>query len=124
MINKTIFKKILKDRQFLIVWLMLIVGVAVSLLMTLLQLRSSELNVAVRYTAYGPTHIYNDSWYYLLTFVAFFIGIGLLHSLIAMKLYERRGEGLAKLFLGVSIIIILITSIQISSVMSQAMLSS
>jgi hypothetical protein len=124
MINKIILQKIIKDRQFLMVWLIMIVGILLSVILTLFQLRSSELNIAVRYTAYGPTHIYNDSWYYLLTFIAFFIGIGVLHSLIAAKLFERRGVGVAKLFLGLSIIIVLITSIQVSHVMSQAMLSS
>lgn len=121
---KAIVKKISKDRQFIAIWVLFIIFIIATTIITLLQLRPSDLNVAVRYTAYGPTHIYNDAWYYLSSFLLFLIGLGVLHSLIAIKLYDQKGPGFAKYFISLSLIVVLIASFFINYVMFQAALSS
>lgn len=122
--TKATIKKISRDRQFIAIWALFIIFIIVVTIITLLQLKPSDLNVAVRYTAYGPTHIYNDAWYYLSSFLLFLIGLGALHSLIAIKLYNLKGSGFAKYFISISLIVVLIASFYINYVMFQAALSS
>lgn len=46
---------------------------------------------------------YRDgSWASMMTFAVLSIIIGLMHNLIAVRLYKRRGSGAAKAFVGIS----------------------
>jgi hypothetical protein len=60
-----------------------------------LALDPSDLQVAVRYTAFGDTHFYRDKWYYFLSFILFGIVLGSVHIALAIKLYGRQQRQLA-----------------------------
>lgn len=120
-----VVKHALRDRPLVISWLVLLLASLIISIIFAIQIRPSELNIPTRYTAFGTgiTHIYNETWYYLLNFVIFIIGSFFLHSFIALKLYSQRGTVLARLFLHTSIGLLIVGYFLISSVLGIASLS-
>jgi len=72
------------------------------------NVQSSELQLVTHYSAYGVTHIYRDQWYYLLLFGLFGLIIGVIHSVITVKILIIKGDVLASLFAWLSVVIILL----------------
>lgn len=122
---KLVFKHALGDRPLVISWLVLLLATIIVSIIFALQIRPSELNIPVRYTAFGVgiTHIYNDNWYYLLNFIIFVLGSLILHSFIALKLFSQKGVALARLFIHTSIVLLVVEYFLISSVLGIATLS-
>lgn len=50
-------------------------------------------------------------WAVMLTFPLLALILGVMHNLVTMKLYERRGEGIAKAFAGMSILLVVVAFI-------------
>ena len=106
--SRVTVKKMVRDRTFMFVWSIHCLLLLVLTIYINFQISPSELNVTTRYTSYGPTNLYNDSWYYLIGFVIFSVGMLVLHSLLAVKLYNRRGSSFARGFIGISIALAII----------------
>lgn len=70
----------------------------------------SELQVNTHYTSYGQEHFYRAQWTYLLSFVGFGVLVGIVHPIIATKLYQDRGRQVALLFCWVSVGILLVAA--------------
>ena len=105
---QTTLKTLLKDRYLS----GLLVGFLVLCLITIVYLafmiHASELQVVVHYTSFGTTNFYRDKWYYLLSFVAFMVMMAILHTIVCLKLLEKRGRDLALAFAWLSILVVLI----------------
>lgn len=122
---KLVIRHAITDRPLVISWLVLLLATIVVATIFAIQIRVSELNIPVRYTAFGVgiTHIYNDTWYYLLNFIIFLIGGFIIHTFIALKLFSQKGTVLARLFMHTSVILIIIEYFLISAVLGIASLS-
>lgn len=101
---KTIWKK---DRglfwwiaaQFLIA--------AVLFILPIINLNPSRPKIYVRYSDISKGY-YPSAWWYLISFSIIAVTLGIGHNLLSVKLYTKRGKDIARLFLGVSIVITII----------------
>lgn len=114
MIDKDILTQVTKDRLLLA---LMFVGAILALILivsSLIQIRPSDIQVPVRYSAYGITNLYREKWYYLLSFIGAGIMLLVLHPLLIMKLYKEKGRefavGFAALTVLVAFIGVLLTS--------------
>jgi hypothetical protein len=117
------FKHALNDRPLVIAWLVLFLTSLIMAGIFATQIHPSELNISNRYTAFGVTHVYNDSWYYLLGFILFIIVSVGVHTLITLKLLSQRGATLARLFMYISLIMVVIEYFLINAVLGIASIS-
>jgi hypothetical protein len=87
------------------------------------NLKSSDLQLAIRYTSYGETHFYREKWWYLLSF----IGMGLLfvvaHISLVAKLLAINMRQLAQSFAWLSLIILVLMFAYTYSVLNIAYLN-
>ncbi len=119
---KLVLTHVLKDRFLVLSWLVLALLTIVISLLFALRIHPSELTIPVRYTAFGFTFVYNDAWYYLLIFVLFGFIVLALHTAIAMKLFSQKGAQFARLFMLLTIVLVIISYFLISSVLGLAAL--
>ena len=93
---RTLSRNVIADRPFLLALIgVFLVGIIYTLVMVFtLQVR--DVQVYVRYTAFGEAHFYKDHWYYLVSFVLFGIVSTLIHSGLMLKFYglQRRQTAL------------------------------
>ena len=122
---KPVLKHAMSDRPFVISWLVLLLATLIITIVFSTQIRASELNLPVRYTAFGVgiTHIYNDTWYYLLNFIIFICGSLVIHTFIALKLFLQKGTVFARLFIHLCTTLLIVEYFLISSVLGIASLS-
>jgi hypothetical protein len=122
---KLVLKHAISDRPLVISWFVLLMATLIIAVVFATQIRASELNIPIRYTAFGVgiTHIYNDTWYYLLNFIFFIVGSLVVHTFIALKLFLQKGTVFARLFIHLSIILLLVEYFLISSVLGIASFS-
>ncbi len=112
---KTIFKK---DKN--LIWWM-VVNFLTSAYLFLIPFFSVNPNKkvdVVRYTDVGSG--YNEgSWYYLFSFsiVAFAMGIG--NILLSARLYTKRGKDIARLFLGISVAMLIVAICFLRSIIGE-----
>jgi hypothetical protein len=92
-------KPIFNDRPLTLLSVLLGLLVIIVTIVMAFFIRPNELNVPVRYSDFGTTNIYNDSWYYMVSFVVFLVAIYGLHTLIASKLAEEVSTNVARLFM-------------------------
>ena len=101
-------KTILADRLMTVLLIVLILLCAAYSTYVVLSLHPSDLQVAVHYTAYGATTFYRDKWYYLITFAVFGAVVGILHTLLAAKIYVQGRREMAILFVIISYLLMVI----------------
>lgn len=120
-----VLKHAISNRPLVISWFVLLLATLIIAVVFAMQIRASELNIPVRYTAFGVgiTHIYNDTWYYLINFIIFIAGSFVLHTFISLKLFLQKGAVFARLFIHLSILLLAIEYFLISSVLGIASLS-
>lgn len=96
MYNKIAFKQAFADRGFLAAWLVsLLMFVAIAVL-CIVEIRPSDLQVPIRYTAFGITNIYRAQWYAELAFAAFGAIVMVVHTFIAVRLYTLKNRDIAR----------------------------
>lgn len=106
---KEIFREATKDRPFLIVWVLFLVLTLIFIILIALRISPSDLQIPVQYTSFGVTNFYRDRWYYLLAFLVMGGVMFVAHSMLALKLYARKGRELALPFmwLGVGVCVVM-----------------
>lgn len=105
-----------KDRLLLI---MILLGGLLALVLianSLFYIRPSDVQVPVRYSAYGVTNLYRDQWFYLMSFVGAGLLILLVHPLITLKLLQEKGREYAIGFAGMTILLGIIAVLLVSAV--------
>jgi hypothetical protein len=115
-------KTILEDR-FLTV--MIIILILLSLAYSIYvgaSLRPSDLQVAVHYTAFGPTGFYRQQWYYLITFVVFGLLVAVMHTAVIVKMHTQGRRQMALLFGWISFLLIVIAFFMTRAVLKIAFL--
>lgn len=104
----TTVKTILTDRLLTGIILLLLLTSLMFCIYVGVSLHPSELQVAVHYTAYGTTNFYRDKWYYLINFVALGALIGVIHTVLIVKLHIQGRREIALLFAWVSLLLLIV----------------
>ncbi len=102
------FKTIAKKDRGLFWWMAAQLALAVWLfLLPLTNLNPNRPKVWARYSDINNGYAQSD-WWYLISFSVIAIVLGIGHNLISARLYSKRGKDIARLFLGVSIVITMV----------------
>lgn len=117
------FKQLLSDRPLLYMVIAISVLAILYSLYVAFSLSPTELQIAVRYTAYGETHLYRNKWYYLVSFVIVAVLVSVAHSGLMVKLKARGVRPMALALGWLTIIIISVLFIVTQRVLSSAYLS-
>lgn len=102
------YKSIFKKDRGLLWWMGLDFLLSVWLfVLPIANLDPAKPKVWARYSDIGNGYSQGD-WWYLLSFSILAIVLGVGHVLISARLYTKRGKDIARLFLGMSVAIIII----------------
>ena len=100
------FRSIAKKDRNLFVWMTVnFLASLVLFLIPLFNLNSGKVKIWARYSDIDNGYAQSD-WWYLLAFSLVAIAMGIGHTLLAARLYKKRGKDIARLFLLISFIII------------------
>lgn len=105
------FRKFIKslaaDKTLLIIYVVLFALAIFFATLLIVGIRSNELQLVSRYTAFGTTHLYRDQWFYQLLFPIFILTVAVIHIAMSKKSYETINRHMALLFawLGVGMVI-------------------
>ena len=116
----TTFQSSIKDRAYLTPLILGGILVVILLIMGASNIRISELQVAVRYSSFGITNFYREQWFYQLTFMVFGLAIYVLHTLVGLKLYQKKGHGFAVAFQWLTVVLLLITVVTVAAIFQVA----
>ena len=117
-----LIKNFYRDRTMLglsVGLLLVVVGYTIYIA---LALEPSDLQVAVRYTAFGDVHFYRDKWYYLLSFILFGIVLAGVYIALAVKLHGRNQRQFAIFLMALGLLMMVISWIITRSVLQIAFL--
>jgi len=112
---KTIFKK---DRGLLIWMILLFVSSVVLFLIPVFRLNPAQPKVWARYSDIDNGYSQGD-WWYLLSFSVLALSLGVGHILLAVKMFSKRGKDFTRLFLGISIVIVLVAIHFVSTLLGE-----
>ncbi len=102
------FKAIWKKDRRLLWWMAAQFAVGVWLfLLPIINLNPNRPKVWARYSDISSGYAQSD-WWYLISFAVIAVVLGIGHNLLSAKLFGKRGGDIARLFLGVSIMITII----------------
>lgn len=92
------FQKIYQNERLTLV--IMILNFLLNLALAIFTLVKLNPNASVIKVGYGDIGGYRDgSWTDMIAFLLFSILFGILHSFIAVRIFHRRGAGMAKFFL-------------------------
>ena len=114
---KGVFVEIYREHRSLLALMMLVFMFALGVF--IFSMTKLDPTSAVVKVGYGEIGGYRDgAWSNLFVFPTLMILFGILHNLLAVKIYEKRGAGIAKFFLITTLMLIfgaLIVLIRLSS---------
>ncbi len=103
---KSDFQKIYQNERGILV--VMILNFILSIVLMIFSIISLNPESAVVKVGYGDIGGYRDgSWIDILAFPLLAIIFGVLHSLLAVRIFHKRGSGMAKFFLIITSILIL-----------------
>lgn len=105
---KESFQQAVADRGYLMALIVSGVLFVANLILCAVEIRPNDLQVPIRYSAFGITNIYRAQWYNELGFVVFLILVFGLHTLISMKLLKIKNRTFAVAFQWLTAIILAI----------------
>lgn len=116
-------KDILADRQLLLLSLGLIILAVSYIIYVSFSINPTELQIAIRYTAFGDTQYYRNKWYYLFAFIAFAVVVVISHIGLMAKLAKRDMRPIALALGWMTVILLVILALITRSVLGIAYLS-
>lgn len=119
----TTTKKIVADRPLFLLLIGVIIGSLLYIAYVGINIASSDLQLAIRYTSFGETHFYRDKWWYLLSFVGFGMLFLVAHVGLAAKLVAVDLKQLAYAFMWLSVVILVLMFAYTYSVLGIAYLN-
>ena len=103
---KSDFQKIYQNERGILI--VMILNFILSIVLMIFSIISLNPESAVVKVGYGDIGGYRDgSWIDILAFPLLAIIFGILHSLLAVRIFHKRGSGMAKFFLIITSILIL-----------------
>ena len=119
----TTTKKVVADRPLFLLLIGVIIGSLLYIAYVGINIASSDLQLAIRYTSFGETHFYRDKWWYLLSFVGFGMLFLVAHVGLAAKLVAVDLKQLAYAFMWLSVVILMLMFAYTYSVLGIAYLN-
>lgn len=120
---REIISHMLRDRSIVIA-LIVIFGLLVAIaIISVIYIRPSDLQVPIRYSAYGITNFYRDKWYYEIVLALFGFVLAGLHLAISVRLFQAKGRVVALAFLWLTAGILAITVSLLLAILQVASLS-
>ena len=110
-----LFKPILKDRKMLILMASVFISGIIFFIFMILNTKSYDYLLNVRYTVFGNSEFYKDSWTYRIVLAIFGLIISFVHNIIIAKIYSISGRRVAAILAIFSIIIVLVGMIIIGT---------
>ena len=110
-----LFKPILKDRKMLILMASVFISGIIFFIFMILNTKSYDYLLNVRYTVFGTSEFYKDSWTYRVVLAIFGLIISFIHNIIIAKIYSISGRRAAVVFAIFSIILVLVGMIIIGT---------
>ena len=110
-----LFKPILKDRKMLILMASVFLSGIIFFIFMILNTKSYDYLLNVRYTVFGNSEFYKDSWTYRIILAIFGLIISFIHNIIIAKIYSISGRRVAVIFAIFSIILVLVGMIIIGT---------
>ena len=110
-----LFKPILKDRKMLILMASVFMSGIIFFIFMILNTKSYDYLLNVRYTVFGNSEFYKDSWTYRIILAIFGLIISFIHNIIIAKIYSISGRRVAAIFAIFSIILVLVGMIIIGT---------
>ncbi len=91
-------KKIFYEERLM--FILVIINILAATALLIFSLINLNPNVAVVKVGYGDIGGYRSgSWYDMLAFAILAIVFGIFHNIIAVRIYKKRGAGMAKFFI-------------------------
>ena len=106
---RTPLRTIAADRPFFAALIGVFVAGIIYMLVMGFMLQVRDVQVYVRYTAFGEAHFYKSYWYYLLSFVLFGALVMVVHIGLMVKLYSLQRRQTA-LFVGAAAVLVLLVA--------------
>lgn len=106
---RTPLRTIAADRPFFAALIGVFVAGVIYMLVMGFTLQVRDVQVYVRYTAFGEAHFYKSYWYYLLSFVLFGALVMVVHIGLMVKLYSLQRRQTA-LFVGAAAVLVLLVA--------------
>lgn len=106
---RTPLHTIAADRPFFAALIGVFVAGIIYMLVMGFTLQVRDVQVYVRYTAFGEAHFYKSYWYYLLSFVLFGALVMVVHIGLMVKLYSLQRRQTA-LFVGAAAVLVLLVA--------------
>jgi hypothetical protein cdiviTM7_00316 len=106
---RTPLRTIAADRPFFAALIGVFVAGIIYMLVMGFTLQVRDVQVYVRYTAFGEAHFYKSYWYYLLSFVLFGALVMVMHIGLMVKLYSLQRRQTA-LFVGAAAVLVLLVA--------------
>ena len=87
-----LFKPILKDRKMLILMVSVFLFGIIFFIFMILNTKSYDYLINVRYTVFGTSEFYKDSWVYRIILAIFGLIVAFIHNILIAKVYKVSGR--------------------------------
>lgn len=88
-------KQVLRDRQLVTAIAAIIVTALVFMFYVVTNLQYRDTPVVTHYTAYGNQHLYDSSWFEILSFIGFALVVMVGHIVLMIKLSQTKDRNSA-----------------------------
>lgn len=113
------FKAIFKKDRGLLIWMIVLFILSVILfVIPIIRLNPTQPKVWARYSDIDNGYSQGD-WWYLLSFSVIALTLGLGHIMLGARLFTKRGKDVARLFLGIGMIIVMIAIYFVSTLLGE-----
>jgi|GEM_PF-2553742 len=106
------------NRKLLVAMIFLFVASVVFVVIAIINIQPSNIQIPVRQTGHLGDGFYFAHWYYLYTFPFLGIVFGVLHNILAAKIYGKKGAQIAAIFVAVTFVLLLVTVITMARIFS------
>ena len=112
------FKLIWKKDKGLIIWMVL--NFALSGGLFFVAIWNLEPSVTRYFARYSDMASYSsESWWYLFSFAILAVVMGVGHTLLAARLFKKRGKDIARLFLGTSMAMLVVAVVFLGNIVGE-----
>ena len=98
-----LFKPIIKDRRMLLAMVSVFLAGIIFFIFMILNVKSYDYLLNVRYTVFGTSEFYKDSWVYLIILAIFGLIVAFIHNILIAKVYNVSGRRVAIAFAVLSV---------------------
>ena len=98
-----LFKPIIKDRRMLLAMVSVFLAGIIFFIFMILNVKSYDYLLNVRYTVFGTSEFYKDSWMYRIILAIFGLIVAFIHNILIAKVYNIFGRRVAIAFAVLSV---------------------